>query len=181
MNMDQVLVLTYTDRNHKTRVIGEEEFYEMFVCENNRGRHLNDEEDWLEMFEGEFGYIKFYQAVINGDLSDFQAIQEELNDHWTSRGEKGVDGVYGFVNAGVLDVSMFNDSTFDTQEPSDFQMWKKARQFNYVPGSTMEQTLAKLKAAQVARGDKAAVQVDPDTGELHVVVEKTSTRKAWLL
>lgn len=179
MNMDQILVLTYTDRNHKTRVISESEFYEMFVCENNRGRILNDEEEWLEQFNGEFNYVTFYQAVINGDLNDFQAVQEELNDHWTSRNEKGVDGVYAFVNAGVLDRSMFNEHTFDT-EPRDFQVWMKARQFNYMPGSTMEQTLAKLKAAQVDRGDSAAVQID-ENGEMSIVVEKTSTRKPWVL
>lgn len=162
MNMDQVLVLTYTDRNHKTRVIGECEFYEMFVCENNRGRILNDEEEWLEQFNGEFNYITFYQAVINGDLNDFQAVQEELNDHWTSRNEKGVDGVYAFVNAGVLDHKLFNEHTFDT-EPTDFQMWMAARK-NPVQKSSMEEGLAKMKAMATP-----------------IVVEKTSTHKPWLL
>ncbi|MNL45047.1 hypothetical protein D3C87_1676620 [compost metagenome] len=109
-------------------------------------------------------------------------MQEELNDHWTTRGEKGVDGVYAFVNAGVLDVSLYGEHTFDTQEPSDYQMWKKARQFNYKPGNTMAETLAKLKAAQTTREQPAEIQrIDPDTGEMRIIVEKTSTRKAWLL
>lgn len=171
MNMDQILVLTYTDRNHKTRVISESEFYEMFVCENNRGRILNDEEEWLEQFNGEFNYVTFYQAVINGDLNDFQAVQEELNDHWTTRGEKGVDGVYAFVNAGVLDRSMFNEHTFDT-EPRDFQVWRKAREHNYVPGSTMDQTLAKIKAA---------IAKSRETGKEAIPVRTTLPRKAWVL
>ena len=161
MNMDQILVLTYTDRKHKTRVISESEFYEMFVCENNRGRILNDEEEWLELFNGEFNYITFYQAVINGELNDFQATQEELNDHWTSRNEKGVDGVYGFVNAGVLDHNLFNEHTFDT-EPRDFQLWMEARKKTDVQKSQMEDGLAKMKA-------------------MATPVEKSSTKKPWVL
>ena len=180
MNMDQVLVLTYTDRNHKTRVLSEEEFYEMFVCENDRGRCLNSEDDWLEIFNGEFGYIKFYQAVIDGNIHDFQKISEQLNSHWSSRHEVGVNGVYGFVNAGSLDRSLFNEHTFDTQEPSDYQMWKKVREYNYTPGSTLDdtlaKTLAKMKAKQLARGH--TVSVNPQTGE--ATVEK-SPRKPWLL
>lgn len=181
MNMDQVMVLTYTDRNHKTRVVGEEEFYELFVCENGRGRCMNDEQDWLDQFDGEFGYIKFYQAVINGELNDFQEVAEDLNRHWSTRGEPGVCGVYGFVNAGVLDVSMFNEHTFDTQEPSDYQAWKRAREHNYVPGSTLEETLVRLRAKVAARGETVSTQVDED-GELRLIVEKTPPpRKPWLL
>lgn len=159
--MDQVLVLTYTDRNHKTRVISESEFYEMFVCENNRGRYLNSEEDWLELFDGDFNYISFYRSVINGDINDFQEIAEELNRHWSTRGEKGVDGVYGFVNAGVLDHRLFNEHTFDT-EPTDFKIWMEVRKRFWA-------------AAIVAKPEQPTVKP--------IVVEKTSTykTKSWLL
>lgn len=157
--MDQVLVLTYTDRNHKTRIVSEFEFLEMFVCENSRGRILNDEEEWLELFNGDFNYISFYQAVINGDLNDFQATQEELNDHWTTRGENGVNGVYSFVNAGVLDHKLFNSSTFETKEPTDFQMWMFARKHNYDPMNPLARPSPPPQAP----------------------VEKTSTKKPWVL
>lgn len=165
MNMDQVLVLTYTDRNHKTRVIADSEFYEMFVCENSRGRCLNDEEEWLESFTGEFNYITFYQAVIEGGVfsDDFQEISEILNRHWTTRNEKGVSGVYGFVNAGVLDHRMFNEHTFDV-EPSDFKMWLDERREAHA--ILNERKIAKLKSGLAPTADKPKV---------------VNERKSWLL
>lgn len=154
MNMDQVIVLTYTDRNHKTRIVSEYEFYELFVCENNRGRILNDEEDWLEIFAGDFNYVSFYQAVINGDVCSFEEISAQLNRHWSTGDDADrLNGVFGFVNAGALNYKLFTAGTFETKEPTDYKVWMFA---NANPG--------KVKTAKEIASS-----------------EKSPTRKAWLL
>ncbi len=166
MNMDQVMVLVYSDRNHKSRVIHEGEFYEMFVCENNFSRCLNDEEDFLEAFAGDFNYISFNQAVINGDTDDYEECSRVLNAHWSSRREPGrISGVYGFVNAGSLDHRLFSDDVFESKAPTDFKIWLYERRAAHAIMN--DQKIAKLKA-----------DLAPEAVPKPKVVNE---RKAWIL
>jgi hypothetical protein len=175
MNMDQVIVLVYTDRYHKTRVLDQDEVWELFTSAPGHSQSsLYSESELLELWDGEFDYVLLNQAVINGDWCDWEEMVKDLNYNWANRfsgwntGSSPKDrGTFGFVTAGVLDPRLFSDTTFTNSDdmtgtmPTDFKLWMQARQYNnYIQPTSLDIT----------------VKIKPD-----IVVEKTSSRKAWVL
>lgn len=178
MNMDQVVVCVFTDRYKKTRIIDCDDIWEMLTQETPLGKVLYDADDLGDLFGGadwdRFNYITINQMILNGDFTDWEDLSKLFNHHWANRSsdnnyhDSRADdrGIFGFVNAGVLDHTLFNRWTFtpDPEDhrgaPTDFKIWLEARKNNYVQKSSLEEAAEKLKAK---------------------VEEKTPTKKVWLL
>lgn len=178
MNMDQMLVCVFTDRYHKTRVIDCDDLWEMLTIEAPTGKTLYDEDDLCGLFGGgdwdRFNYRTINQMILQGVFMEWEELSRLFNHHWANRSEDNnyseskADnrGIFGFLNAGALDHTLFNRYTFTPDPddlcgaPTDFKLWLEARKDNYVQKSSMEESLEKLKA---------------------VVEEKSSTKKAWIL
>lgn len=204
MNMDQVMVCVYTDREHRTSIIDLEEFWELLTCSAPTGRILHRSRDLEELWEGEFSYPLLTQTVINGDFDDWEEIAKELNENHANRSEcnnyheshADKRGVYAFVNAGSLDVSLFSrwvwnaDPTSDEGRPSDYKMWMEARKGNHI--SCNHRELAEVYATLGIQMEVVTEETPFGQGSLRLrefvqgqkkaaPVKSSSTKKPWVL